>query len=236
MGFNSGFKGLNGAVCLSLCLNKRPMDMSNLNFCLSRLMNYFSFGTKEYKLWKLQTGNLVQLAVIISLFDSKRQLPATHVWPGRWQLVCTLLSDTLKPLHSLCDEHSTKGGTQCLRHCCTSRQVARSIPAGAIGIIYWLNPSGRFVLLGSTQPLTETSTRGFSWGKGGWWLGLTTVPPSCADCLEILGTSTFWSLQDLSRPELRLLFLFSRKGNGCRTKCSYAGWLFVILNRPTCSI
>jgi len=25
----------------------------------------------------------------------------------------------------------------------------------------------------------------FLWGKGGRWLGLTILPPSCADCLEI---------------------------------------------------
>jgi hypothetical protein len=35
--------------------------------------------------------------------------------------------------------------------------------------------------LGSTQPLTEMSTR----GTGGRGVGLTTLPPSCADCLEI---------------------------------------------------
>jgi len=39
--------------------------------------------------------------------------------------------------------------------------------------------------LGLTQPLTETSTRTISWGKGSRCLGLTTLPPSCADCLEI---------------------------------------------------
>jgi len=25
----------------------------------------------------------------------------------------------------------------------------------------------------------------FAGGKGGWCVGLTTLPPSCADCLEI---------------------------------------------------
>ena len=40
--------------------------------------------------------------------------------------------------------------------------------------------------LGSTQPLTEMSTRNISWvGKGGRWVGLTSLPTSCADCLEI---------------------------------------------------
>ena len=40
--------------------------------------------------------------------------------------------------------------------------------------------------LGSTQPLTEMSTRDISWGgKGGRCVGLVTLPRSCADCLEI---------------------------------------------------
>jgi len=42
--------------------------------------------------------------------------------------------------------------------------------------------------LGLTQPLTEMSTRNISWGEGGkdgQCVGLTTLPLSCADCLEI---------------------------------------------------
>ena len=40
--------------------------------------------------------------------------------------------------------------------------------------------------VGSTQPLTEMSTRNISWGgKGGRCVGLTTLPASCADCHEI---------------------------------------------------
>ena len=34
--------------------------------------------------------------------------------------------------------------------------------------------------LGSTQPLTEMSTRNISWGKEGRCVRLTTLPPSCA--------------------------------------------------------
>jgi len=40
--------------------------------------------------------------------------------------------------------------------------------------------------LGSTQLLTKMSTTNISWGgKDGQCVGLTTLPPSCADCLEI---------------------------------------------------
>ena len=39
---------------------------------------------------------------------------------------------------------------------------------------------------GSTQPVTEINTKNISWGgKGGRCVGLTTLLPSCADCLEI---------------------------------------------------
>jgi len=42
------------------------------------------------------------------------------------------------------------------------------------------------MVLGSTQPPTEMSTRNISWGrKGGQCVGLTTLPHSCANCLEI---------------------------------------------------
>jgi len=39
--------------------------------------------------------------------------------------------------------------------------------------------------LGLIQPLTEMSTSNISWGKGGRCVGLTTLPPSCADCLDL---------------------------------------------------
>jgi len=45
---------------------------------------------------------------------------------------------------------------------------------------------GRTMSLGLTQPVTEMSTRNISWGgKGSRCVGLTTLPLSCADCLEI---------------------------------------------------
>jgi hypothetical protein len=51
-----------------------------------------------------------------------------------------------------------RGGTA------TNRKVAGSIPDGVIGIFHWHNPSDRTMALGSTQPLTEMSTRSISWG------------------------------------------------------------------------
>jgi hypothetical protein len=51
-----------------------------------------------------------------------------------------------------------------LRHCATNRKVAVSIPDGIYGIFHWHNPSGLTMALGSTQPLTEMSTRNISWG------------------------------------------------------------------------
>jgi hypothetical protein len=86
---------------------------------------------------------------------------------------------------SLANLHT--GGTRWrswLRHCATNQKVAGSIPDG-VGIFHWHNPSSRTMALGLTQPLTEMSTRNVSWGKGGRCVRLTTLPPSCAECLEI---------------------------------------------------
>ena len=54
--------------------------------------------------------------------------------------------------------------TQWLRCYVTNRKVAGSIPDGVIGIFHWHNLSDRTMALGSTQPLTEMSTRRISWG------------------------------------------------------------------------
>jgi hypothetical protein len=53
---------------------------------------------------------------------------------------------------------------QWLRHRATNWKVMGSIPDGVIGIFHGYNPSGRTMALGSTQPLTEMSTRNIYWG------------------------------------------------------------------------
>jgi len=45
--------------------------------------------------------------------------------------------------------------------------------------------SGRTMALESTQPLTEMSRGIFLVGKGDRCVGLTTLPPLCADCFDI---------------------------------------------------
>jgi len=61
------------------------------------------------------------------------------------------------------------------------REGAASIP-NVIGICH--NPSCRTMDLGSTQPPTEFQEY-FMGDEGGRCVGLTTLPPLCADCLGI---------------------------------------------------
>jgi hypothetical protein len=90
---------------------------------------------------------------------------------------------------------------QWVRHCATNRKVAGSIPDCVIGIFYWHNPSGRVPGI-------------FSGGKGSPCVGLTTLPPSCADCLN-LGASTSWNPQGLSRLVMGLLYLYTKHTTIC---------------------
>jgi len=65
--------------------------------------------------------------------------------------------------------------------------------------------------LGSTQPVTDFSTRNVSWGsKGDRCVGLTTLPPSCADCLEILEPQTNATIRVTNTPVQGLLHFTSR--------------------------
>jgi len=62
--------------------------------------------------------------------------------------------------------------------------------------------------LGLTHCLTEMSTRNIFWEvNASRCVGLTTLPPSCADFLEKMGSSTSWKPEGLSRPVMGLLYL-----------------------------
>ena len=123
-----------------------------------------------------------------------------------------------------------RGGTRWrswLRHCSGSRKVAGSIPDGIIGIFHWHNPSGRTMTLGST----EMSTKNISWGgKGGWCVRLTTLPPSCSDCLEVWEPQPPGTLWASPRPVMGLLFFtfrVFRVGSDMKTNMRRKGWRFV---------
>jgi hypothetical protein len=51
-------------------------------------------------------------------------------------------------------------------HYATNRKVTGSIPDEVIRFFNWPNPSRPTMALGSTQPLTETSTKNLPGGKG----------------------------------------------------------------------
>jgi hypothetical protein len=59
------------------------------------------------------------------------------------------------------------------------------------------NPLNRTMALGSTQPLTEMSSRKFPGSKGRRRVGLTTLPPSVSRMSENVGASTSHSPKGL---------------------------------------
>ena len=118
------------------------------------------------------------------------------------------------------------GGTRWsswLRHYATSRKVAGSIPDGVIRIFHSHNPSGRTMALELTQHLTEMSIRNISWGgKGGRCVGLTTLPSSCAYCLEIWEPQPPGTLRAYPGLKWDFLTFYQQKHTG-RLKRKYRG-------------
>ena len=81
------------------------------------------------------------------------------------------------------------GGTRWrswLRHCATCRKVAGSIPDGVIGIFLFTLSFRPHYGPGVDSACNKNEYQEyFLGGKGGRCVGVTTLPPSCADCLEI---------------------------------------------------
>jgi hypothetical protein len=95
-----------------------------------------------------------------------------------------------------------------LRHYAKSRKVAGSIPSGVTDLIL---PAALWPCGDSTSNRNEYQEY-FLGCKGGRCVGLTTLPPSCADCIEILVASTFYSFQVLSRAVMDLLYFTQYEG------------------------
>jgi hypothetical protein len=66
--------------------------------------------------------------------------------------------------------------------------------------------------LGSIQPLVKMSTRNIPGSKGARCVRLTTSPPLCAECHEILGAQTFWNMLGHTRPVTGQLYLYLSYG------------------------
>ena len=83
----------------------------------------------------------------------------------RYAITDKRLTENSSLTHTHARTHThTYARTDTFRHCATSRKVAVSIPGGVIKIFHSHNPSGRTMVLRSTQPLTEMSTRNIFWG------------------------------------------------------------------------
>ena len=98
-----------------------------------------------------------------------------------------------------------------LKYCDTSRKVASSILCVIVGICHLHNPSCCTMALRWTQSLTEMSSRNISLGrKGGRCVGLTPLPHSCADCLEIRGSLNPGTLRVCNRPVEGLVYQYKQ--------------------------
>jgi len=118
----------------------------------------------------------------VQLHANKQQTWTPFDYTNQTHPVCSLQTFTLFLSNISLLRHPVAQFVYALRY---NQKVSGSITDGVIGIFHWHNPSGHTVALELTQLLTEMSTRNISWGKGGRCVQLTTLPPSCADCLEI---------------------------------------------------
>jgi len=132
-------------------------------------------------------------------------------------------TDAVRPQPDWCAEHTmivtahysefwAHDGAVCSATALQGVKVAGSIPRWCHwNFFHWYIPCGRTMALGLTQPLTEISTGNISWGvkvAGAW--GVTTLPPSCTDCLEIWGPQTQLNHQTIQFTGLYSLSYFSR--------------------------
>jgi len=155
----------------------------------------YSFRRKSlcYLLWLTLTHTVFRVFVRWSAKIMRFTLSSDYKPFGSLNIQQTVIIDWVTTLTNLftikstvwCCIHTLRSR---LMHWATSQKVAGSTPDGVTRIFRRLNPTGRTLVLGSTQPLTKMITRGNSWegGKGGQCVGLTALLTSYADCSEIL--------------------------------------------------
>ena len=97
------------------------------------------------------------------------------------------------------------------RHCSTSREVAGSIPDGVIGIFIVIILPAALWLWGRLGIFQKWVPAIFPGSEGGRCVRLTTLPPSCADCLKIWELQPPGTLWGCNRPVQGWLFSYSYK-------------------------
>jgi hypothetical protein len=101
-----------------------------------------------------------------------------------------------------------------LRHCAYKTE-GRGFDSGWRNWLNWLNPSG------SIMASNRNEYQVYLGVKGSPCLGLTTWPPSCANCLEILEASTYWSRKGLSSPVKGQLFFLRYNASFNKLKLTF---------------
>ena len=133
----------------------------------------------------------------------------------------SLISKNMKKISEKKSSSLYKSGTRRSRHCATSQKVAGSIPDGVIAIFHWHNPSGPHCGPGVDSASNRNEYQEFFLGgKGGRCVGLTTLPLSCADCLEIWEPQTPGTLWACPEACTGIACCVNARGGGWCVVCS----------------
>jgi hypothetical protein len=140
------------------------LGVGHVSWNSAKLNSAFANSTKRFLQY---TPSTVPLLEILLRDVNKGTFVNVRNWALRHDDISTTLLSTLTDLlrRNLIHYSIVRGPlmvAQWLRYCATDRKVAGSIPDNVIGIFHWHNPSDRTMDLGSTQPLTEMSTRSIS--------------------------------------------------------------------------